>query len=132
MRVFDRRTLRDVVQNWRPFTKRGYPKRTWGACHDSLEDTNATWTEYQGIKEAVLARGLIIEKCKPKGEATPPAPTDAGAEHVRATTQHTRAIAEAAAETLAPAVGAAGMSEDAMHSIADLLFKRLTKGKDKE
>jgi hypothetical protein len=39
----------------RPFTKRGYPKRTW-ALGDVLwldEDTNAAWAEYEGSREAV-------------------------------------------------------------------------------
>ena len=51
-----------------------------------------------------------------------------------ATTPNTldRAIAEAAAEALAPNGDAAGMSEDAMNTIADMIYKRLTKGKNKE
>jgi hypothetical protein len=36
-------------------------------CFGSVEDTNAAWAEY----EAVGARGLRIEKCKPKTKAAP-------------------------------------------------------------
>jgi hypothetical protein len=44
----------------------------------------------------------------------------------------TRAIAEAAAVELAPTDGAsaqAQMTEDMMHDIADLMYKRILKGK---
>jgi hypothetical protein len=44
--------------------------------------------------------------------------------------QHTRAIAEGAAAELVPTDGAsARMSEDVMHDIADLIYKRILKGK---
>jgi hypothetical protein len=62
---FARRTINHLVQSWRLFTKRGYPKRTWAMCFGSVEDTNAAWAEYEGLREAVGARGLRIEKCKP-------------------------------------------------------------------
>jgi hypothetical protein len=54
------------------------------------------------------------------------------AEHVHNATQHTRAIAEAAAAELASTDGAsaqAQMTEDMMHDIADLIYKRFLKGK---
>jgi inactivated superfamily I helicase len=63
----------------------------------------------------VGARGLRIEKCKPKAKA---APASGVAEHVHTATQHTRAIAEAAAAELAPtdvASAQARMSENVMH-----------------
>lgn len=53
---FARRTLKEVVQRYRLFTKRGLPKRTWGMCFRSVEDANATWAEYRGIREAVHAK----------------------------------------------------------------------------
>jgi hypothetical protein len=68
-------------------------------CFGSVEDTNAAWAEYEGLREVVGARGLRIEKCKPKTKA---APASGVAEHVHTATQHTRAIAEAAAAELAP------------------------------
>jgi hypothetical protein len=63
---FQRRTLNNKVQSWRPFTKRGYPKRTWAMCFSSVEDINATWAEYEDLRAAMLAQGLCIEKCKPR------------------------------------------------------------------
>jgi hypothetical protein len=100
-------------------------------CFGSVEDTNAAWAEYEGLREAVGARGLRIEKCKPKTK--PAAPASGVAEHVHTrATQHTRAIAEAAAAELAPTDGAsaqAQMTEDMMHDIADLIYKRILKGK---
>jgi hypothetical protein len=99
-------------------------------CFGLVEDTNAAWTEYEGLREAVGARGLrIIEKCKPKTKA---APASGVAEHVHTATQHTRAIAEAAAAELAPtddASAQAQMTKDMMHDIADLIYKRILKGK---
>jgi hypothetical protein len=98
-------------------------------CFGSVEDTNAAWAEYEGLREAVGARGLRIEKCKPKTKVTP---ASGVAEHVHTTTQHTRAIAEAAAAELAPTDGAsaqAQMTEDMMHDIVDLIYKRFLKGK---
>jgi hypothetical protein len=67
---FALRTINHLVQSWRPFTKRGYSKRTWAMCFGSVEDTNAAWAEYEGLREDVCARGLRIEKCKPKTKAT--------------------------------------------------------------
>jgi hypothetical protein len=98
-------------------------------CFGSVEDTNAAWAEYEGLREAVGARGLRIEKCKPKTKAKP---ASGVAEHVHTATQHTRAIAEAAAAELAPTDGAsaqAQMTEDMMHNIVDLIYKRFLKGK---
>jgi hypothetical protein len=95
-------------------------------CFGSVEDTNAAWAEYEGLREAVGARGLRIEKCKPK---TKPAAPASG---VHTATQHTRAIAEAAAAELASTDGAsaqAQMTKDMMHDIADLIYKRILKGK---
>jgi hypothetical protein len=90
----------------------------------SVEDTNAAWAEYEGLRAAVAAQGLYIEKCKPKALAS------GVAEHVHTATQHTRAIAETAAAQLAPTDGAsARMSEDVMHNIADVIYKRILKGK---
>jgi hypothetical protein len=75
----------------------------------------------------VWPQGLRIERCKPKTKA---APASCVAEHVHTATQDTRAIAEVAAAELAPTDGAsARMSEDVMHDIADLIFKRILKGK---
>jgi hypothetical protein len=53
------------------------------------------------------------------------------AEHVHNATQHTRAIAEAAAAELASTDGAsaqAQMTEDMMHNIADLYLQALPQG----
>ena len=53
-------------------------------------------------------------------------------EHVRTTTQHTRGIAEAAAVNMEPAVSEeAGMTDTAMNTIADMIYTRFIKGKDK-
>jgi hypothetical protein len=126
---FQRCTLNNKVQSWRPFTKRGYPKCTWAMCFGSVEDTNATWPEYEDLRAAVLAQGLRIEKCKPR---TKSAPASGVAEHVHNITQHTRDIAEAAAAELAPTDGAsARMSEDGMQDIANLIYQRFLKGKNK-
>jgi hypothetical protein len=73
-----------------------------------------------------------VQALKPKTKA---APASGVAEHVHTVTatQHTRAtIAEAAAAELAPTDGAsaqARMSEDVMHDIADLIYKRILKAK---
>jgi hypothetical protein len=77
----------------------------------------------------VAAQGLRIERCKSK---TKTAAASGVAEHVYNATQHTRAIAEAAAAELAPTDGAsaqAQMTEDMMHDIADLTYKCFLKGK---
>jgi hypothetical protein len=87
---FARRTINNLVHSWRPFTKRGYPKRTWAMCFGSVEYTNAAWAEYEGLREAMGARGLRIEKCKPKTKA---APASGVAKHVHTATEHTKAIA---------------------------------------
>jgi hypothetical protein len=52
---FARRTLNHLVKSWRLFTKRGYPKCTWAMCFGSVEDTNAAWAEYEGLRTAVAA-----------------------------------------------------------------------------
>ncbi|GAQ90571.1 hypothetical protein KFL_006570060 [Klebsormidium nitens] len=125
---FGRRTIMDVVQTWRPFTKRGYPKRTWAMSFGSVADTDAAWAKYEPLREAVFAQGLLIEKCMPKEEA---APANAAA-HVRTTTQHTQAIA--AAETLAPTDNATGrnLTPDDLQDLARFLCDRLIKGKTQE
>ena len=76
----------------------------------------------------MTAQGLIIERCKPKADAPPAPPAPDVDEHVRNNTQHTRAIAEAAAEAPAPSGDAAGMIEmiDAMNTSANMIYKRLT------
>jgi hypothetical protein len=54
------------------------------------------------------------------------------AEHVHTATQHTKAIAKAAAAELAPTDGASAQAhttEDMMHDIAALIYKRNLKGK---
>jgi hypothetical protein len=78
------------------------PKIIMAMCFGSVEDTNAAWAEYEGSRMAVAAQGLRIERCKPK---TKTAAESGVAEHVHNATQHTRAIAEAAA---AEPVGAYG------------------------
>jgi hypothetical protein len=100
-------------------------------CFGSVEDTNAAWAEYEGLRTAVAAQGLRIEGCKPK---TKTAAESGVAEHVHNATQHTRAIAEAAAAELASTDGAsaqAQMTEDMMHDIADLIHQRFLGGKNK-
>ncbi|GAQ92336.1 hypothetical protein KFL_009830020 [Klebsormidium nitens] len=79
---FERRTINERVQNWRPFTKRGQPKRTWGACFGSRADADAAWTEYLPLKKPLLGMGIIIERCKPGSKAAPNGPRDSAAELV--------------------------------------------------
>jgi hypothetical protein len=98
------RTINNLVQSWRPFTKRGYLKRTCAMFFGSVEDTNAAWPEYESLREAVGARHFASRSASPRLRRHPAA--SGVAEHVHTATQHTRAIAEAAAAELAPADGA--------------------------
>jgi hypothetical protein len=50
---FARRTMNNLVQSWRPFTKRGYPKCLWAMCFGLVEDTNAAWAEYEELRAAM-------------------------------------------------------------------------------
>jgi hypothetical protein len=96
-------------------------------CFGSVEDTNAAWSEYKCLRAAVAAQRLRIEKCKPKTKA---APASGVAEHVHIATQHTRAIAGGCGGGTGATDGAsARMSEDVLHDIADLIYKRILKGK---
>jgi hypothetical protein len=74
----------------------------------------------------VAAQGLCIERCKPK---TKTAAESGVAEHVHNATQHTRAIAEAELASTDGASAHAQVTEDMMHDIADLIYKRFLKGK---
>jgi hypothetical protein len=76
-----------------PITKRGYRKRTWAMCFGSLEDTNAAWAEYEGLRAAVAAQGLRIERCKPKTKAAPAGERRRRARaHHNPTVEHTREL----------------------------------------
>ncbi|GAQ85845.1 hypothetical protein KFL_002570130 [Klebsormidium nitens] len=132
---FARRTIKEVVQRYRLFTKRGYPKRRWGMCFGSMEDANATWAEYQGLRADLLERCIIIEKCNPKKAGPAPAPVINVVEHVNTATENTRAIAEAAAAELAArAENAPGQMNqmDLMQDIAALVYQRFLKRKNPE
>jgi hypothetical protein len=82
----------------------------------------------QGLERG-YGRPRTSHQCKLKTKA---APASGIVEHVNTITQHTRAIAEAAAAELALTDGAsaqAQMTENIMHNIADLIYKRILKGK---
>ncbi|GAQ91064.1 hypothetical protein KFL_007220030 [Klebsormidium nitens] len=129
---YPRRTIMDVIKTLRPTVHQTWvPKTHMGdVLIGSVADTNATWykCEYQGLTAAVLARGLLVEKCKLAQERC--GTGERAAAHVRANTHNTRAIAAAAAEALAPIDNAPGRSMT-MDEMQDLL-DRLVKGKNQE
>ena len=85
---------RRFERSFRLFSKRGYPKRTWGACFGSLADANDAWAEYKLHEQNVLAQGLILERCKSRGEEADPPAASAAAALVQNNTQHIGAIRE--------------------------------------
>ncbi|GAQ92955.1 hypothetical protein KFL_012220010, partial [Klebsormidium nitens] len=64
-------------------------------------------------------------------KAAPNGPGDSAAELVDNALEHTRALAEAAAGELAAATEV-GLSSEEMNAIADMIYNRFRKGKDKE
>ncbi|GAQ81817.1 hypothetical protein KFL_000920020 [Klebsormidium nitens] len=124
-----------MLEHWRLFTKRGQPKRTWGACFGSRKDRDVAWEEYLPIRQNVMDKGLVIEHCIPNPKGATKTTEETTTEHTENALQHTRAAAEAAAALLASPEDAADPGDkarDQIDTIMDLLYKRITKGKNAE